>query len=364
MEPLDSLKPTLKETQQESYPNINFQPGIHSVGPIKIESSSGWNDETIIRLQKSKPKFIVMDGSFVTGQVDSGFYLESHPEDIDPKYKKIYFVRGDVDRIARPIYSFTRDMPGFNTIRSFETTIILENSKSGVKDGAILGLLGLSLFVIANKIKIESSNEKKDVPKRSGILAREITRRDFLKKGVKAAGYIGGLAIYANIAARSGLRLAAALTKDNEQMEIINSIADKLSFLPFQQWWGDGRTALLIAKTQDAIKETGETMDSKAEIVMGTGHSVNFTKLLKDKEERNKVIHEFVVNVVRECKPLFSQLGLPEEQTPQAVNLLLDGIASTEILAVTKPDGNNAPAYKLTSFFSPQVMEETKDVRI
>lgn len=378
MESVNAQESLQKEAREEVYPNINFQPGIHSLKPlINIDTPSGWNEETIARLQKSKPKFITLDGPSALPQntednpLSAWFslnYLELHPEEINPHYDKMYFIRGDVPTFSNPLHYLATNESQHRSIdkvneKKFSKSEVTQ-LKNVVKDAVFtsntikLDLAAL-VFLTARAVlsknkneKPEDSNPPKDPP--------NLTRRKFLKLGLAA---IGGTLVAPSIpdAIGSLLTFNASKKTDNDSIKMIGELANKLEIIPSDNWWVDGRTALLIAKTQDAIKITGEPSDAKAEIVMGTAHFKKGQEFLQDTRTRDKAIHAFAFNVIKECKPLFTELHLSDVQTNDAINMLLDNIAYSSIVTAEGNKPSQIPT--VTPFFSSQVLDATKDLR-
>jgi len=360
---------THNEQQEDNSSNIHIQAATHPFFIFEVDTPYGWNSETLERLQQSKPKFIAIDGSAAHGQDNPlAVILEDsltlHPEAIDPSYEQIHFVRGDFVDIAKPLHFLTSDPQENQAIEAVNDWISKETPKKIGKYSLGSIVLGIALFTAGQITKANIRTEAQQATNVSPNqeTSKGLTRRQFLGK---ALGFTGAamLALGSSGLAMRHVNIAASKTRSNESMDQLANLASKLDVLQAYDWWMDGRSAILIAKTQDSIIQSDEPPDSRAEIILGNTHYKYSQELLKDKSRRDNAIHIFAENVIKECAPLFSKLKLSPDERANAVRLLLSNVAITDMLTVKKPDyETNKSRFSIKSFMSPQIMEATKNL--
>lgn len=152
---------------------------------------------------------------------------------------------------------------------------------------------------------------------------------------------------------------------------VANVVRPRLARPIFQ----DGRTALLLAKAEDAQASLPELFQATNVVVMGSGHLDMASRYMQDNGERNKSIAAYATELLDVAKQVYGNYYRvsPDQITPQATNALLNYVTQVDIVAVTDPGGSSfqpslaqiidkqITPYK--SFYSPRVAEAIKDLR-
>lgn len=141
--------------------------------------------------------------------------------------------------------------------------------------------------------------------------------------------------------------------------------------------WLDGRTAMLIAKHEDAMDSLRDKkylpQTAKGAIIMGNAHVFKANLYMHDKTTRDTAILTFARQTIGIAdKFIYDHYSFPTEQRAELTNLLLDYFSTLEINHVSDP--GIPPGVKLTdyieenirpvaTFKSPQVENAIKSLR-
>lgn len=342
-----------QETNSE-YPNIRFEPGLHgSLADSEEANFELWNSEVATRLEKYKPEVIAIDG--VMASPDRSFRpdlelkrLPCLPGEINPENPEFFFIRGD---------------PG-----SFPVLAILASSQNSAETYEILCRLREKLsFDYKKWFMIESLGP----PSAGGFLLSNammkkewLSRRKFLKSVIgMGCWFTVSISLFGS---RLAIVIGAAGSETEQSRENFQKLATILRpRLKEHSWWVDGRTALLAAKTEEAIDILGKPKGTNAAIVMGPGHTFEGQRLLENKEARKEVIRRFAEKTILICDDVLSEYGFGGDR-PAAHQAMLKEISLTDILWVGDVrKGMSKPALEkrvrlIESFMSPQVEEAIK----
>lgn len=193
-----------------------------------------------------------------------------------------------------------------------------------------------------------------------------ISRRTFLRGAALASGSVAVLGIANTIA-----YLSSAKAPNTTVSQIDQKILDLgRRFSVTKDNYLNGRTALLIAKAEEAASLGLTPPDSKAALLMGSAHTPEAQHLLHDKNARKQAIHDYAaeyVGAIRELRTLFP--GIPEDE---AIHQMLDIFAQADIGEVTDPgtDFSKDPTDLISTYVSyvghldsREVLEAVKDLR-
>jgi hypothetical protein len=129
-------------------------------------------------------------------------------------------------------------------------------------------------------------------------------------------------------------------------------------------WWVDGRTALMIAKTQDAIDYLKLSRDTPSAVVFGTGHYLRAHYLLNSKE-RERTIRDFIKNLLYQFDILYDKYKVPPGDKTSLHRTLIHFCASTYITDIrVNPTAKSIAKDDISfnaNFESPQVLGAISD---
>ncbi|HVF69833.1 MAG TPA: hypothetical protein VNA13_04705, partial [Xanthomonadales bacterium] len=261
--------------QKESDPRgrvIRFEEGIHpdKAGPLLQEIDRGnpnafaWNSAVSTRMRTYSPDYVAIDGLEHFSQSNEiaikraiWISLPARPSKLNSE-GRIYVVAGD------------------NALAYLQDSVT-ESSLAAVGRNLLFVGAGATAGVAAQK-GAEGVIDHQKEPKP--------TRRQFL-------GYVGALTGY-------GLASAVHLTAQSpwpSTQQVLRGVSNSLEPLCFLS--GEtvikGRTALLIAKMEDALKYLPPQLNSSSvgSIVMGSAHTFDVDEMLSSKEKRAKYIRAY-----------------------------------------------------------------------
>lgn len=297
-----------RETQRSPEPTekhqIHFEPGVHPfpfadkvLGHPTFEEllrqfkkgdlgAHAWNPEVSQRMRKYGPSVIGLDS--VSGSQEDvpvrlfWLWLPGSPKEMTGR-NEVYIVGGDL------LHSQIIDPP-----RSTEDTISnewynelnkigwgkVEEYAGGLGTELIGGHIALPISMLLVYRLLSSRNKSEESVKNP-------SRRLFLKRAVATAG---GLSLAAFLGRLAPLMQSYSPTPKTE------NVAQKITDItkPFtRSTWLDGRTALVIAKTIEAMDKLGLPQGSQGSVVMGFPHGYEAGNLLADKKARMKAIRQY-----------------------------------------------------------------------
>lgn len=133
----------------------------------------------------------------------------------------------------------------------------------------------------------------------------------------------------------------------------------------------NARSAIVLAKTQDAMSQMNLPEETPAAAIFGYAHIRSMGRLQESYQERQRVIEMFTRNLLSEVDSILKEFPtFPREET---INRLLKYITLTEIMKATDPGGPDAnPDFineldrclvQEATFHSPQVRAAIEPLR-
>lgn len=283
------------EAKAEQYQNIDFQPGVHprTFGHVLEAFRSNWYKTEIWdhrvaeRLATEPQSHLCIDG--LTPDVEPTSIESNQQKNVVwitlPGVPKVLNPEGVVTVIAGDI-TIGNTETGFNEYPEIAQYLLDLDARRHSKDTAIRslqvlgGIAGVSAGIKAGKEAVESPNEKME--------SKRFSRRAFFK-GLAATGAIAVISGVTPVVLNQARNRAANTTSQAEMEERVQNL-QKYGFLEKVEDIWDGRTALLIQKTKETLAYENQPTDTKAGVVLGSGHIANSQEYLKQKTDREKAI--------------------------------------------------------------------------
>ena len=345
-----------------NYPGIRFEPGKHITSTDQYSqvlaqlalgnlNASLWNPEVAMRISQYSPVILAIDGQ-------SPFSDTAHPVAYSPDYKKLLWTsmpaRPQRLNTAGQIYTISADVTAYDNylkpladtntpegerlsrryeevLRQIETAARTKGGLGIIAGPLITGILIAGATAAAGSAANElNSAREKTRPK--------ISRRQFLHlTGVTTLGLLISLA-QASTATASNLESSTATTEGGRQfwLDVIDIVRPRF----IKSEWLNARTALLIAKSQDAIDFLGLPKNTPTSVVMGVSHSYEANTLMESATERKRVISGWTTSLVNSLDDLLEREGLMHLKQP-ARDTLLNYVTSAEVFNINDPQGPN-----------------------
>lgn len=351
---------------------IRFEPGVHpfpltdvlfklpGAKVIRQRFEAGdltahaWNPEVAQRMKQYSPQVLGLDS--VPGGLWSKAlnwpWLPGSPKEMSGR-ESMYVVGGDMLH-QDFLYNEEGNKIGWGRVAEYTAkTLVVEGIGGHI-------LLPTGLILLASRISGKSPDNTVENP----------ARRAFLKKtgiglgALSVATFLGKLAPAAESYATTSENLA----------QKVNQIIRPMT----KSTWLDGRTALVIAKTSDAMNELGLPKDAQGSVVMGFPHAYEAGSLLTDKKIRAEAIRKYAQEYCDDIYPAigdetwdYVKEGLQDKSSEKEKRaLLMDYVLldflSTKIYEVKEPDSYHTDTPDATAqnlirevnwFMSPEVME-------
>ncbi|MBI3069688.1 MAG: hypothetical protein HYY87_00085 [Candidatus Levybacteria bacterium] len=312
-----------RETQRSPEPTekhqIHFEPGVHTFPFVDVVlrhptaqelydrfaagdlTAHAWNPEVSQRMSKYGPSVIGLDS--VSGSREDvpvrlfWLWLPGSPKEMTGR-NEVYIVGGDL------LHSQIIDPP-----RSTEDTISnewynelnkigwgkVEEYAGGLGTELIGGHIALPIFTLLARRLLANKKREED----RGV--KSPSRRLFLKR---AAVTVGGLSLATFLGRLAPLAQSYSPTPKTEKvMQKVTDIAKPFT----RSTWLDGRTALVIAKTIEAMDKLGLPQGSQGSVVMGFPHGYEAGNLLTDKQARMKAIRQYAQEFFNSIYPTIPQ---------------------------------------------------------
>lgn len=308
-----------------------------------------WNPEVAKRMREYQPDVLGLDSlpaGFEGGAVGGIWWpwLPAGPKEMNGK-DRIYVVGGDVLHQSLLVEGehegFREDLgkAGWGKVEEYAKVAGAEFFGTGLL--ALVGLVAQAKF--------------------DGRLGR----RTFLGKGLKA---IGAAALAVTLGRMAPL--VHSYSSMAQFSEFLQQITEVTKFRVASSVWLDGRTALLIAKTEDAMNALSLPAGAKASVVMGFPHAYEASPLLADKEKRAQKMREYALELERDLFPAIVRQGWvdsdDQEDREYIRNVILGIMSLSDIYEVQDPgvDKTDKPfeviqnSVKLIKHYkSPEVVE-------
>lgn len=349
--------------------NIHFEPGVHpfpltdvilghpTVEQIRNKFVAGdltahaWNPQIARRMRQYSPYVLGLDsvnGLNAWSETPIAWpWLPGSPKEMSGR-DTIYVVGGDILH-HQFIPTKEANQAGWDKVADYTKNIL------GVEAVGGHILLPVSLMILLSRLE------------------KRVSRRNFLRLG---AG-VGALSLAAFLGKLMPLMQSYSPTPSTEDLsQIINKINKPLT----KSIWLEGRTALVISKTMDAMKELNLPQGANGSVVMGFPHAYEVGDLLTDKHARMEAIkkyaQEFFEDLYGQANKYFWEYALKQgairsindEEGKKAyfMDQVLSEFVATSVYAIKEPsfyhtDNPKQTVADLTEFTtwfgSPEVME-------
>lgn len=339
------------------YSGLRFEPGLHFG-----KSPSVWNAEVKKRMKNYNLEIIAVDSwrpsrlEYVGREEALEYYLPGQPSDINNVNNEIFAIRGDVSSeayysdLVSPVIQFT----GTRRDRFSEIMSKVKNIDERGKFDFSIGY-GAENVATALTFMFFKTLAEKDFQRVS-----RVDRRGFFKLGASFTGN----ALLGLLLARVATSVVAPLTVDEQSRDLMNRLASIVR--PIYEdggWWVDGRTALLIAKTQDSIDILGKPRNTPGAIVMGSAHTFQAERLLSDDMLRENAIRKFGSKILLTVDSILDQYGSGNDVKSEAREAIISSIEFTDIVRIPVFDGYQNDLMVVESFESPRVRRVLADLR-
>jgi hypothetical protein len=288
-------------TKPESLPGgyrIRFEPGVHTfpfadivlrqpttedlrdrfnAGDLKAHA---WNPQVAERMKQYSPMVIGLDsvpGNYVSSaNGDSWIWLPGSPEEMTGR-ESTYIIGGDLLHYQL-LGEFSDESKWGNELNN----IGWENVKqyaSGTLGAELVGkhiAFPVSLLIA---YKILSSRLENDPHK--------ISRRNFLKRGTQGLTVLSILSLLGKLTP-----WVQSYSPDSRTSDAAQRITDIVKPIT-KSTWLDGRTALVISKTKEAMEKLDLPPGSEGAVVMGFPHGYEAGNLLNNKTARMEAIRKY-----------------------------------------------------------------------
>lgn len=362
------------EIIQNNY-HIHFEPGVHAFpmadilfhqptheqvrdrfrnGDLTVHE---WNPEVARRMRQYSPQILGLDS--IQGDYSTSLYwpwLPGSPEDMSGR-EEIYLVGGDLlhFQLLGPAFSNeddeTKSWRGVLNDRGWDRVREYAVKTLGVE--AIGGhlLLPISLLLLSRFV------ERRD----------RMSRRAFLR-------LFGGAAIALSLG--SLIKKLGPIFNSYSPTPLEENPPKNIAGLtkPFtDSVWLDGRTALVIAKTMEAMKVLDLPDGAHGSVVMGFPHAYQAGELLSSKTARQEAIRKYAEQFFEDIYPTIpdSLFDLEyedgtlkdkndeEEKRKLMMDSLLPFFTSTIIYNIKQPESDQTDNYSefVKTFVCPEVRE-------
>ncbi len=278
---------------------------------------------------------------------------------------KIYVVKGDTDyyRLPQAVLPTVQESASLKQQMDAKYHAEVENSsliqqQAIVGETAIITALGMVLWA-ANKYANPLIGNQK------------ISRRQFLDKTIKAATGTVGVGSFL----RYELPNITTVIPHKSTEEFFQIVDNVVRPRLVRSTFIDGRTALLLAKAEDAQPMLGDLHQAKNVVVMGSAHTDMVSTYLQGKEERNNAIAGYAGELLETAKEVYATYNhVPPEHTPtNVIQSVLNYVSQVDIVEVSDPGGSSfQPDFPRTvdkqmtplkTFNSPQVEQAIQHLR-
>lgn len=307
------------------------------------------NPELTERLHTQQPSVLTIDSLFPTKpgrNVDKQYLWQMSPgRPRNINLLGFYAVSGDVgdyNMMAKNVFS-EDDKPYDQTLMANMKNQVLKKIDDPVyiDSAARQGLLGALSLIASVYSGLSLKNEIRSNPNR--LKTKSFGRRAFLQ-GLGAL--TAGTAVFGTLnTIKYGLQWEApgkSTFSTNEEDKTLWQTLSAYSHEMPSNVWADGRTAMLVAKHEDAMSHIQDMRllkeKAKGAVVAGTGHVYKAELYLRNKEARSAAIHSYAKETIKLVyKFIFDRGKFTVEQRADLVNLLLDYFASVDIHHVNDP---------------------------
>lgn len=267
--------------------------------------------------------------------------LPVRPQLLNPSGKEVFAVAADID-----YKDFTQESKLRTQLDHAEKD---EHVSANLKDIAEHAIVDPSAIILATtlaaiEIYRTKQNKKEHIREKTEHLPPKmsppLTRRAVVG-GMAALAAAFGINKLGKLVG-FGTAESAAFAEEAGKSKAFQTLSGYLDALP-DDVWVDGRTAMLIAKHEDAmdfLRENGSITDKeRGAVILGFGHSGKSDLYLHDKEARNEAILTYAKHVAElSVRIADEQNNFTDEQKTAFKKGILDNFATLHIVRMTDPE--------------------------
>lgn len=365
------IPPTTPDViRSPKYPGIRFEPVLHPSSTADQQAAAQaslqafdagnlrfdliWNPELAVRLKQYKPQIFGIDtlspGYDNNEPLSDGNVkllwatLPDRPKEFS-KLNAVYVVRGDLYGLDAPFLKegFKRGSPIITQLAQQTDAMDAAELNRMTAEKFTPNVLAAVYFV---RKALQSHGASKN-PEAQSIRQKrkKMSRRDFLRIGGLVTGAtVLGSTLFGTYRAPTG----AATADTPQELSFYTKLADTLRPRLFKLDTINFRTALVMAKMEDAYDYLGIAPTLPGALVFGTAHLFEATQLMNDETYMNQTIRNGTQAMIEATQEVVAQLpeaGLTQEDVKAAI---LKAVQACDIIRLEDP--GNAP-------FSPSLME-------
>lgn len=345
--------------------SVNFEPGIHPFLKSQEDAveqnflkgdlnAHFWNPEVAQRIKRNsyfKPLFLAIDSvapvpealrsskDYLQYQEDAWdwAFLPARPNELNVK-GEVYLIKADIGPNS-PFAKYDKyqdPIPGVD-LGGQEGEAAVDNMATSLvgQDLLFVGAIMAAMKVAPRLLRRESENPIGDNIAR--LLQKPFSRRSVLAGTAKLAFATAAISLL-----RFSPNFFAPLASTEQAAQFWQSANQILNGGLARSSWLDGRTALLMAKSEDAAKLVSPEIRNGADysVVMGVYHGLD-QDVLHNESARKEAIRNLAQETLDMGRKLYSSyFGITAEQVPsEALNGLLDYLAQIDIVRIKDPGG-------------------------
>jgi hypothetical protein len=334
------------------HPTIRFEAGNHPVTERKYEDIDTrlhngdlrahiWNPEVSQRVRESPQDVITIDGlvplvdwSGKSGPQDLAYTrkltiwrnLPDRPKELKDE-GKVLVVVGDISpsfsgNLSQG-YDKADDQVNIGSIESYMNYLLQQEAESSIP--RLLNEAGVFAATPVAYLLAMSLHR---------TFQGRMTRRDLLKtigKGIAAIGLTSTGRI-ASIRIPEYKIGNSQNRNEHDFWQGVNRVTGKYFF---GSEWTKARTAILAAKSEDALIHIGKS-DGTASLIMGSAHAADAMRTIYDRDHRNEAINQYASNLLKVVDLAFEgNSSLPKSLVNSVKKNLLHVIAQVDLIKVT-----------------------------
>lgn len=319
--------------------SLHLEYGVHEFSVFGISNSDSstrfingdlsahyWNREILERISRYKPSFVCSD----TMPGIYGHVL--YPDEISSAW---YTLPGSPSQISGKdfVYSVAADYFGVGI--DDDDKYLKESVASYAKEDATTFLVGVATAVAAKVMFDKFFSQKPEA----------MARRDFLKRTAKWSAMGSGLFVASLPIVRWLSAYTAGQTSNRFLHDLLSDIADITRHRFSTPTWVDGRSALIIAKAQEAQDHLPKG-DRDGVAILGFPHAFEGERLLHSESARAEKIRDFV-RMISETAREYNGNVLTDQELKGAA---IDFFTRTAILKIEEPRTTSESLSQLVSF--------------
>lgn len=314
---------------------LHFEPGMHIFPPLYGQevidrflagdlSVHGWNPEVARRMRQYSPVLLGLDSaaSYIENtatHAPSWFWLPGSPKQMSDR-KAMYIVNGDLlhSNLAPP---GDKDNPMLPRLKQLGYSTLGDYIEKAAQEATLT--LAVGFLSMLTSIRIE----------------KQMTRRSFLRSAaLTIPKTVAAITVGSSIGRFSPVFQSYSTNPDFEKafQAVTSIIQPKFS----ESTWLNGRTALVIAKTKEAMEVLKIPEGAHASVVMGYPHAYEAEVLMTDKTSRMEAIKAYAKEMVISIMPILEELDWVENDDDRryVTDLTTTFFIQCDISLVKEPD--------------------------